>query len=124
MFPVEVGGGSDPVALREEFGTDLLFAGGVCKHKLAEGPRAIEAELERIMAPYASAREVVWCQEEPMNQGAWYASQHHMRRVIMKHNESIYLADAGRPAFAAPASGHAHLHGVRQQRLVEEALFG
>lgn len=59
-----------------------------------------------------------------MNQGAWYASQHHMRRVIMKHNENIYLAYAGRPAFAAPASGHAHLHGVRQQRLVEEALFG
>ncbi|NIP14379.1 MAG: 2-oxoglutarate dehydrogenase E1 component [Pseudomonadales bacterium] len=83
-----------------------------------------EAELERIMAPYGSAREVVWCQEEPMNQGAWYASQHHMRRVIMKHNENIYLAYAGRPAFAAPASGHAHLHSVRQQRLVQEALFG
>ncbi len=46
--PVEVGGGSDPVDLRERFGTELLLCGGVCKHKLAEGPKAIEAELERI----------------------------------------------------------------------------
>ena len=38
-----------------------------------------------------------------MNQGAWYASQHHMRRVILGHDESLYLAYAGREAFAAPA---------------------
>lgn len=49
LFPVEVGGGTDPVALREEWGTQLLFVGGVCKHKLAAGPRAIEEELKRIL---------------------------------------------------------------------------
>jgi 2-oxoglutarate dehydrogenase E1 component len=83
-----------------------------------------EAELEKTMAVYHNAREVVWCQEEPMNQGAWYASQHHMRRVTLKHDEGIYLAYAGRDAFAASASGHAHLHNLRQRGLVEEALFG
>lgn len=49
MFPVEVGGGSDPVAMREQFGTELLMVGGVDKHKLAEGPAAIEAELMRLL---------------------------------------------------------------------------
>ncbi|MBD3175467.1 MAG: hypothetical protein GF320_09810 [Armatimonadia bacterium] len=48
MFPVEVAGGSDPVEMREKFGTDLLMVGGVCKRKLAEGPAAIDAELERL----------------------------------------------------------------------------
>ena len=83
-----------------------------------------EAELEAVMAPYRNLKEVVWCQEEPMNQGAWYSSQHHMRRVILRHAESIYLAYAGREAFAAPAGGNAGAHTIRQQRLVEEALFG
>ena len=83
-----------------------------------------EAELEAVMAPYRNLKEVVWCQEEPMNQGAWYSSQHHMRRVILRHAESIYLAYAGREANAAPAGGNAGAHTIRQQRLVEEALFG
>jgi 2-oxoglutarate dehydrogenase E1 component len=59
-----------------------------------------------------------------MNQGAWYASQHHMRRVILKHDDSLYLAYAGRDPFAAPAGGFAAAHTLRQQRLVEDALFG
>ncbi|MEZ5550467.1 MAG: 2-oxoglutarate dehydrogenase E1 component [Pseudomonadales bacterium] len=83
-----------------------------------------EAELEAAMAPYRNLKEVVWCQEEPMNQGAWYSSQHHMRRVILRHSESIYLAYAGREPSAAPAGGYAAAHTIRQQRLVEEALFG
>jgi 2-oxoglutarate dehydrogenase E1 component len=83
-----------------------------------------EAQLEAVLAPYRNIKEVVWCQEEPMNQGAWYASQHHMRRVILRHDDSIYLAYAGRDAFAATAAGHLQLHNLRQQRVVEDALFG
>ena len=83
-----------------------------------------EAELEAVIAPYRNLKEVVWCQEEPMNQGAWYASQHHMRRVILKHDEELYLAYAGREAFAAPAGGYSGAHNLRQQRLVDDALFG
>ena len=83
-----------------------------------------EAELEAVIKPYSNLREVVWCQEEPMNQGAWYASQHHMRRVVLKHDENLYLAYAGREAFAAPAGGYSGAHNLRQQRLVEDALFG
>jgi 2-oxoglutarate dehydrogenase E1 component len=83
-----------------------------------------EQRLEEVIKPYENLKDVVWCQEEPMNQGAWYASQHHMRRVILKHDDSLYLAYAGREPFAAPAGGFAGAHVVRQGRLVEEALYG
>ena len=82
-----------------------------------------EQALAQVIAPYTNLKEVVWCQEEPMNQGAWYASQHHMRRVILEHNEALYLAYAGREPFAAPAGGYAHQHVERQAQLVEDALF-
>jgi 2-oxoglutarate dehydrogenase E1 component len=83
-----------------------------------------EDVLGSVIAPYTNLRDVVWCQEEPMNQGAWYASQHHMRRVILRHDDSLYLAYAGRDPFAAPAGGFAGAHTLRQQRLVDDALFG
>ena len=59
-----------------------------------------------------------------MNQGAWYGSQHHMCRVILRHDDSLYMAYAGREALAAPAGGHAGMHAEQQLRLVEDALFG
>ena len=83
-----------------------------------------EIELAEAISAYRNLRHVVWCQEEPMNQGAWYGSQHHMRRVILQHDDSLYLAYAGRDAFAAPAGGHPGMHTQRQQRLVDDALQG
>jgi 2-oxoglutarate dehydrogenase E1 component len=83
-----------------------------------------ESELAEAVSPYRNLRHVVWCQEEPMNQGAWYGSQHHMRRVVLQHDDSLYLAYAGRDAFAAPAGGHPGMHTQRQQRLVDDALQG
>ena len=83
-----------------------------------------EADLERVIKPYSKLTAIVWCQEEPMNQGAWYSSQHHTRRTILRHDDSLYLAYAGRDAFAATASGYVQVHNDRQQRLVNDALFG
>ncbi len=83
-----------------------------------------EQELAQSIAPYKNLKDVVWCQEEPMNQGAWYASQHHMRRVILAHGEELYLSYAGREASAAPAAGYMQLHVQQQGRLVEDALYG
>ena len=83
-----------------------------------------EAELGDIIAPYANLTDVVWCQEEPMNQGAWYSSQHHMRHVVLRHDESIYLAYVGREGFASPAAGYFAKHIERQQQLVHDALYG
>ncbi|NOZ21645.1 MAG: hypothetical protein GXP25_11240 [Planctomycetes bacterium] len=48
MFPCEVNGGSDPVEIREKWGTQVLIIGGVCKMRLAEGPKVIEEELKRL----------------------------------------------------------------------------
>ena len=48
MFPVEVHGGSDPVALRQKYGKEILFLGGFDKMALLKGPKAIEDELKRI----------------------------------------------------------------------------
>lgn len=49
MFPVEVHGGTDPVALREQYGTDMRFQGGFCKMMFLNGPDAVEQELQRIL---------------------------------------------------------------------------
>ncbi len=57
-----------------------------------------------------------------MNQGAWYSSQHHMRRVIASCSKDIYLGFAGREASAAPAAGYMALHLEQLERLISEAL--
>jgi 2-oxoglutarate dehydrogenase E1 component len=75
----------------------------------------LQLEVDR----YPNIEDVVWCQEEPLNQGAWYASQHHIRSVL---REDLYLRYAGRPPSAAPAGGYAHLHIQQQKSLVEEAF--
>ncbi|HEX9626222.1 MAG TPA: 2-oxoglutarate dehydrogenase E1 component [Acidiferrobacterales bacterium] len=76
---------------------------------------ALAAGLKR----YPNAQSYVWCQEEPKNQGAWYASQHHVRSVIGRDTPLDY---AGRPASAAPAVGYVPVHVEQQRRLVAEAL--
>ncbi len=81
-----------------------------------------EEELEEALAPFTELKEIVWCQEEPMNQGAWYSSQHHMRRVTHKHKRTLYLEYAGRDASASPAAGYMALHVAQQQKLIAEAL--
>jgi 2-oxoglutarate dehydrogenase E1 component len=73
---------------------------------------------------YANLDRVVWCQEEPMNQGAWYAIQHHLRRVMKRDAPGLSLQYAGRTAFAAPAVGYASVHIEQQQKLVQSALVG
>ena len=83
-----------------------------------------EEECARQIAAYPNIKEVIWCQEEPMNQGAWYSMQHRLRRVILAQDDSLYLAYAGREAYAAPAVGYASIHTEQQRQLVHDALFG
>lgn len=81
-----------------------------------------EAELLEVLSTYPNIKDAVWCQEEPMNQGAWYSSQHHMRRVLFKHKPGVYLGFAGREASAAPAAGYMALHLEQQEDFVNQAL--
>ncbi len=75
--------------------------------------------LREEVARYPNANEFVWCQEEPQNQGAWYATRHKFEELIGTHNKLIYT---GRDAMSAPAVGYAGLHVQQQQQLVEQAL--
>ena len=81
-------------------------------------------DLARAIAPYKRLRRVVWCQEEPMNQGAWFQTQHKMHQVVAGHEAFPNLDYAGRSSFAATAGGYLRMHNDRQQRLVHDALFG
>jgi 2-oxoglutarate dehydrogenase E1 component len=72
-----------------------------------------------ILASYPNAEEIVWCQEEPENQGAWYQIRHRLQEAL---SEKQHLYYAGRPGAAAPASGVFKLHLQQQQALVEAAL--
>lgn len=83
-----------------------------------------EQELTKVLAPYKNLYDIIWCQEEPMNQGVWYCTQHRIRRVAAKHDGSLYLKYAGRDASAAPATGHMSLHLQQQKKLVQDALYG
>lgn len=81
-----------------------------------------EEELLAVIKPFDNLTTVVWCQEEPLNQGAWYCSQHHMRHVLQQHPNKLYLNYAGRKASAAPAAGYMSAHAEEQARLVFEAF--
>ncbi len=77
-------------------------------------------EYEAIVRKYASAREIIWCQEEPQNQGGWYQIRHRLQAGAGASNEVLY---AGRPGAAAPATGIAALHEQQQKNLVNAALY-
>ena len=76
-------------------------------------------EYEAILGRYANAREVVWCQEEPQNQGAWYQIQHRLQERLPARAVLLY---AGRTGSAAPAVGIHQLHVEQQHALVNAAL--
>jgi 2-oxoglutarate dehydrogenase E1 component len=77
--------------------------------------KQFQAELKR----YPNAADVVWCQEEPQNQGAWYQTAHYLREN-MREDQKLYYA--GRPPSASPAGGYVARHNERQKGLVEQAF--
>jgi len=76
---------------------------------------AVATELAR----YPKLREVVWAQEEPENQGAWYFVRDRLAAALVPGQTLHY---AGRPNMAAPSGGDYHRHLERQKELVEAAL--
>jgi len=78
-------------------------------------------EYEAVIRKYSNAHEVVWCQEEPQNQGSWYQIRHRLQLPLSAKHELLY---AGRAGAAAPATGIAALHEQQQKNLVTAALQG
>jgi 2-oxoglutarate dehydrogenase E1 component len=78
-------------------------------------------EYEAVLRKYSNAREIIWCQEEPQNQGSWYQIRHRLQATLGENQELLY---AGRAGAAAPATGIAALHEQQQKNLVRAALQG
>jgi 2-oxoglutarate dehydrogenase E1 component len=78
-------------------------------------------EYEAILRKYSNAHEIVWCQEEPQNQGSWYQIRHRLQSKLSERHELLY---AGRAGAAAPATGISALHEQQQKNLVTAALQG
>jgi 2-oxoglutarate dehydrogenase E1 component len=76
-------------------------------------------EYQAVLGRYPNAGEVVWCQEEPQNQGAWYQIRHRLQELELGRRPVLY---AGRAPAAAPATGISKIHELEQQRLVATAL--
>jgi 2-oxoglutarate dehydrogenase E1 component len=77
--------------------------------------KAFSTEIKR----YPNLSELVWCQDEPQNQGAWFFVQHYIHENMA---EGQKLGYAGRPASASPAVGYAHLHQEQQKALLDQAF--
>ncbi len=78
-------------------------------------------EVTGFIAEFPSATELVWCQEEPQNQGAWYQIHHHLQACAA---DRLKLKYAGRSQSASPAVGYHTVHLEQQKALVEQALTG
>jgi 2-oxoglutarate dehydrogenase E1 component len=122
--------------LRPEKIERIVFCSGKVYYDLVEARRAQNVErvaivrieelypfpteeYARTLARYANTREIVWCQEEPQNQGAWYQIRHRLQLPLSSRHELFY---SGRPGAAAPASGIHALHVRQQKAFVAGAL--
>jgi len=76
-------------------------------------------DFKAALAKFPNANEIVWCQEEPQNQGAWYRLRAYFRADALPNQVVAY---AGRPVAATTAVGYMSKHVERQQRLVQDAF--
>ena len=77
--------------------------------------KAFEAEMKK----FPAATQVVWCQDEPQNQGAWFYVQHHIAEAL---RDGQRLSYAGRAPSASPAVGYYDKHYAQQKELIAAAL--
>ena len=120
--------------------TRLILCGGKVYYDLLEQRRALGLDHvaiarieqlyplpeERLVAEiekYSNLAEIVWTQEEPLNQGAWYYLAPEMYRIVVPHPTKARIVEpVARPASAAPATGSAKIHLQQQQALVAGGL--
>jgi 2-oxoglutarate dehydrogenase E1 component len=76
---------------------------------------------QAVIAMYPNAKEVVWCQEEPENQGAWYQIKHRLRAYLDADHQLLYATRKGSPTTAV---GYLKVHQKEQDEVVNAALSG
>ena len=79
-------------------------------------------DLLEVLERYPNLEDAVWLQEEPKNQGAWYAMQSRMASVVQRHKVDVFLRYAGREPSASAAAGYSALHLREQEKFIDEAL--
>ena len=79
-------------------------------------------DLLEVMSRYENVEDVVWLQEEPKNQGVWYAMQSRIRAVVQRHKVDVFLRYVGREPSASAAAGYSALHLREQEKFIDEAL--
>ena len=79
-------------------------------------------DLEEILTKYENVQEYIWCQEEPLNQGAWFSHRHRIQRVLDRLDKSKEVSLISRPPAAAPAVGLMKLQHQQQEALIKEAI--
>ena len=78
-------------------------------------------EVKQELAKFKHIKQVIWVQEEPRNQGAWFYMQSRMNLSDCIHPDQS-LEYAGRDYSASPAAGYMQLHKQQQMQLVNDAL--
>jgi 2-oxoglutarate dehydrogenase E1 component len=76
-------------------------------------------QLDALLASYTDTDELIWCQEEPKNQGAWDFIKPRIPALLNKRWKLGYV---GRQPSSAPAVGSAKLHAHQQQEIINDAL--
>ena len=75
--------------------------------------------LKSELAKYPNTKDLIWCQEEPINQGAWYTSRHNFMQCTAENQTLDVVA---RDLYSAPAEGSVRLHNINQNYVIEQAL--
>ena len=83
-----------------------------------------DESLLKVFEQYPNVKDVIWCQEEPKNQGVWFSTRHRFTRVLERLDRPVELHYIGRRASASPAVGLLSIHVEEQRQLVEYALTG
>ena len=76
-----------------------------------------DLELDAFLARYPQVSDIVWAQDEPLNQGAWRYAAYPIRMAT-----GITLRYAGRPESSSPATGYASLHKQQLEDILQAAL--
>jgi len=78
-----------------------------------------DQEFQKIIFKYSLIKDIIWCQEEPKNQGAWYIMQNIIKKFLIKNQKLTYI---GRDSFASPAAGYPSLYHKQQDKIIFSAL--
>lgn len=78
-----------------------------------------DEDVENFFKEYKHVKEIVWCQEEPKNMGAWTFLIPRLQSLLQKGQNILY---SGRQAAASTAAGQKKIHDAEQEKLVSEAL--